>query len=140
MTRMKDAKTAEEMVDSWRDELLPGGNIDGSKQRFKVYIDEKPEIIEDIAHRPMVKILERDILDPKTRELVVIGMLAMVKSPGIILHVQAALQAGCTKEEVMEVIYLSGYQSGKCNVAAVGEFLTEGFKQAEKLSAKAAII
>jgi hypothetical protein len=33
----------------------------------------------------------------------------------------------------MEVIYLSAYEAAKCNIAAIGQGLAEGFRRAEKM-------
>ena len=130
MISMKDAKTGQEMLDSWQ-ELVGDGDIEDIKQVFQVYADKMPEILKNFTHQPLVESLERGVLDPKTRELVLVGMLAAMQcGPGLIFHIQGAVKEGATEEEIMEVIYLSAYEHCKTNVAALGEGLAEGLRRA----------
>jgi len=133
MILMKDAKTGQEMLDSWQ-ELVGDGDIEDIKQVFKVYVDKMPDIIKNFTQQPLVESLERDVLDPKTRELVLVGMLAAMQcGPGLIFHIQGAVKEGATEEEIMEVIYLSCYEQCKVNAAALGQSVAEGLSRASKM-------
>ncbi len=133
MNLMKKAKTGREMLDSWQ-ELVGDGNIEDIKGVFQVYADKMPDILKNFTHRPLVESLERGVLDPKTRELVLVGMLAAMQcGPGLIFHIQGAVNAGASEEEILEVIYLSAYEHGKVNIAALGEGVAEGFRRAAKM-------
>ena len=133
MVLMKDAKTAQEMLDSWQ-ELVGDGDIEDIKQVFQVYVDKMPDIVKNFTQQPLVESLERGVLDPKTRELVLVGMLAAMQcGPGLIFHIQGAVKEGATEEEIMEVIYLSCYEQCKVNAAALGQSVAEGLSRASKM-------
>ncbi len=53
-------------------------------------------------------------LDARTKELVIIGILASLKSPPphIKLHIDQAIKAGATKEEIIVVIQFAGHWGG----------------------------
>lgn len=133
MSRMKDAKTAEEMLDAWQ-ELVGDGDIEDFKEVFDVYAKKMPDIIKRYCHEPLVASNERGILDVKTRELVLVGMLAAMGCGfGVIFHIMGAKAAGCTEEEIMEVIYLSSYEHAKVSAANLAESVTEGFRRADMM-------
>lgn len=135
MVTMKDAKTGQEFLDSWQ-ELVGDGDIDDIKRVFQVYADRMPSILEHFTQKPLVESLERGVLDPKTRELVLVGMLAAMQcGPGLVFHIQGAVHAGATTAEIMEVIFLSAYQHGKVQVAALGQSVEEGLRRAAKMQA-----
>jgi AhpD family alkylhydroperoxidase len=130
MIAMKDAKTGQEMLDSWQN-LVGDGDIEDIKQGFNIFAEKMPEILMNFTQRPLVEFLERGALDPKTRELVLVGMLAAMScGPGLIFHIQGAVKEGATEEEIMEVIYLSAYEHGKVNIASLGEGVAEGLRRA----------
>jgi alkylhydroperoxidase/carboxymuconolactone decarboxylase family protein YurZ len=53
------------------------------------------------------------VLDPRTRELVYIGIHSAVHwTPGIIAHIERALRAGCTREEIVDAIMLATVNGG----------------------------
>ncbi len=133
MISMKDAKTGQEMLDSWQN-LVGNGDIEDIKAVFQIYAEKMPDILKNFTNRPLVESLERKALDPKTRELVLVGMLAAMEcGPGLIFHVQGAVHEGASEAEIMEVIYLSAYEAAKCNIAAIGQGLAEGFRRAKNM-------
>ncbi len=133
MSKMKDAKTAEEMLEAWQ-ELVGDGDIQDFKDVFQVYAKKMPDIIKRYCHEPLVASTERGILDEKTRELVLVGMLAAMGCGfGVIFHIMGAKSAGCTEEEIMEVIYLSSYEHAKVSAANIAESVTEGFRRADMM-------
>lgn len=136
MVRIKDAKTGREMVDSWQ-ELVGDGDIEDIKEVFQVYVDKMPEILKNFTNQPLLESLERGTLDPKTRELVLVGILAAMQcGPGLIFHVQAAVHEGATEAEIMEAVYLSCYEQGKVHTATIGQGLAEGLRRAAKMKKK----
>ncbi|MFH0813073.1 MAG: carboxymuconolactone decarboxylase family protein [Pseudomonadota bacterium] len=130
MISMKDAKTGKEMLDSWQ-ELVGDGDIEDIKQVFQVYVEKMPDILKNFTNQPLLESLERKVLDPKTRELVLVGMLAAMQcGPGLIFHIQGAVHEGATEAEIMEVIFLSCYEQCKVNAAALGQSVAEGLRRA----------
>jgi AhpD family alkylhydroperoxidase len=133
MVSMKDAKTGQEMVDSWQ-ELVGNGDIEDIKQVFQVYVEKMPDILKNFTNQPLLESLERKVLDPKTRELVLVGMLAAMQcGPGLIFHIQGAVHEGATEAEIMEVIYLSCYEQCKVHTAVLGQGVAEGLRRAAKM-------
>ena len=133
MVSMKDAKTGQEMLDSWQ-ELVGDGDIEDIKQVFQVYAQKMPDVLKNFTNQPLLESLERKALDPKTRELVLVGMLAAMQcGPGLIFHIQGAVHEGATEAEIMEVIYLSCYEQGKVHAAALGQGVAEGLQRAAKM-------
>lgn len=133
MISMKDAKTGQEMLDSWQ-ELVGDGDIEDIKQVFQVYVEKMPDILKNFTQKPLVESMERGVLDPKTRELVLVGMLAAMQcGPGLVFHIQGAVKEGATEKEIMEVIYLSCYEQCKVQAAALGQSVAEGLSRAAKM-------
>lgn len=133
MIAMKDAKSGQEILDSWQN-LVGDGDIEDIKQAFSVFAEKMPEILMNFTQRPLVESLERGALNPKTRELVLVGMLAAMEcGPGLVFHIQGAVKEGATEDEIMEVIFLSAYEHCKVNVAALGEGVAEGLRRAAKM-------
>ncbi len=135
---MRKAKTGREMLESW-DECLPEApkRTEARMPVWGAYVEKKPELFEDFLNTPLLHALERGILDPKTRELVLVGILAARESYGMILHAEMALERGATVDEIMEVIFLSAYEAGKAHLANIGPSAVEFLKRAEEFAAKA---
>ncbi|MCC7413957.1 MAG: carboxymuconolactone decarboxylase family protein [Gammaproteobacteria bacterium] len=133
--KMKDARTGAEMLDSWQ-ELVGDGNIDDIKQAFNIYAQKMPSMLAHFTQQPLVESMERGTLDPKTRELVLLGMLAAMQcGPGIVFHVQGAVNAGASEEEIMEVMFLSAYEHAKVQAASIALSVEEGLKRAAGMKA-----
>lgn len=124
------AKSGQEMLDSWQT-LVGNGDIEDIKKVFQVYADKMPELLDYYTQQPLASSLERGVLDPKTRELVLVGMLAAMQcGPGLVFHIQGAIHEGATEAEIMEVIFLASYQHGKVQAASIGMSVEEGLKRA----------
>lgn len=133
---MKKARNAREMLDSWQ-ELVGDGDIEDIKGVFQVFAERMPSMVKTFTHAPLVESIDRGVLDPKTRELVLLAMLAAMQcGPGVVFHVQAALHAGATEDEIMEVMFLTAYEQAKVQAAAMGVSLAEGFRRAVKMKKK----
>jgi alkylhydroperoxidase/carboxymuconolactone decarboxylase family protein YurZ len=137
---MKEATTGQEMVESWA-KFFPGGDeeivkevIKQNKNIFRVYIEKAPHMLETFPQKPLAEVVERGILDPKTRELILVGMLAVMgRTGGLIFHILAAVCHGATEEEIMEIIFLAAYEQAKCQMGTMGEPVAEALRLAAKI-------
>jgi alkylhydroperoxidase/carboxymuconolactone decarboxylase family protein YurZ len=135
---MKEAKTAAEMTKSWFTQR-PG--YEGSPGAgFDFYIKRKPEMVSTYAHNQLTQMVERGILDPKTRYLVILACYMMANHwDGLLPQCCNAKAAGATDEEIMEVAFLACYAVGKAKNAdtsqALGKVLESPvFKNVKKLT------
>ena len=133
--KMRAAKTAREMVESWAD-ACDEGPIREDMAKFGdefvgVYIEKAPEIIKYFVQEPMLASLEQeDGLDPKTKELIMVAAIAgMKQSAGMVKHILAAMSQGATEREVLDTIHLVIYEHGKTSLTTFGPALRTAFKQ-----------
>ena len=125
---MKEAKTAREMVMSWGTQA-PGRNMERTLKAFQLWVDRKPEMMEVFAQIPLSRVIDRGILDGKTRSLVLLGMtMAMGSKEGVITQCANAKGAGCSEEEIMEIAHLACYMACKDRLAITCNALTEAFE------------
>jgi len=135
----KEAKTAREMVASWyfltnmtEDEAME--QMKQEEKYFGVWIEKAPDIVKVFMHDPLMQVMERQILDGKTRELLIVAVYAAMRDGGgLSFHIPAALGAGATEDEVMETIFLTAYMQAKNMLSSLGMFVDEAFKWADKL-------
>ena len=135
---MKEAKTAQEMISSWFTQR-PG--YEGSPGAgFDFFIKRKPEMIPTFAHNSLTQIVERGILDPKTRYLCIIGCYLMANHwDGLPAQCSNAKAAGATDEEILEVAFIVCYAVAKSKNAdmsnALGKVLESPvYKKVRKLA------
>jgi len=137
LKKMREAKTAQEMVDSWGEILPPGPAKDEfltyGGQIIGVYVDKAPEIIKHFGHDPKLSSLEKVRgLDPKTRELILIAAIAgMKQGQGLGGHILAAMAQGATEEEILDTIHLVIYEHSHTAMAIFGPALKTAFEQAK---------
>lgn len=130
---MKEAATASAMVQSWG-EQRPGVSLEGTFKNLQLYIDRKPEMVSTFAHNQLTQVVDRGILDKKTRPLVALGVYMALKHwVGVTAQVCNAKAAGCTDEEIMEVAFMAGYGASKAMLvescqALTGAFESESYK------------
>lgn len=80
-------------------------------ERFK---EEFPLVGESFSN--LYQAVSNKGLDPKTKELIYLGVLTTVRySPAILVHMNRALDLGATKDEVVEAMMMSIPASGLCN-------------------------
>jgi alkylhydroperoxidase/carboxymuconolactone decarboxylase family protein YurZ len=134
---MKEAKTAEEMTRSW---LTQRPGYSGSPGAgFDFYIKRKPEMVATYAHNQLTQMIERGILDPKTRYLVILACYMMANHwEGLLPQCCNAKAAGATEEEILEVAFLACYAVGKAKNADTSQALARAlespvFKKVKKL-------
>ena len=73
-----------------------------------------PDFAEYFVEFAFGTVYARDVLDPKTKELVAIASLTVIGhcQNHLRTHIAAAFRAGCTKEEIVEVIIQSAVYVG----------------------------
>lgn len=122
LEQMKAAKTGKEMVDSWSGVLPSEEEHAGVVDIFKVFFDEAPEMIEYYCHKPLIHLYQNSKLDPKVCQLIMLGICAaMGCSEGIDVHAKIAIQRGATKDEVIDTLFLAGYEHSKIAVINMAE-------------------
>lgn len=127
--KFEEAKTAEEKIRAWGCQS-PGRDMDRVVESWRLYIDRKPEIIESFAHKPLWEIMDRGILDRKSRELIMLALMMQIGTVnGTVGHVANAKAAGITEEEIMEVAAIVCYEGCKDAAAKTCALLTEAFKR-----------
>lgn len=125
---MKEAKTAQDMVLSWATQA-PGRDMSRALNGLRLYVEKKPEMIETFAHNQLTQVIDRGILDRKTRYLVILGIyMALRHWRGISPQCCNAKAAGCTDEEIMEIAFLADYGVSKTMLVESGEVLAEVFE------------
>ena len=125
---MKEAKTAAEMRESWHTQR-PGFKSRTSRVALDFYTKRKPEMIFTFAHNQLTQLVERGILDPKTRYLVIAGCYMMGGQwSGLLQQCCNSKAAGATEEEIMEVAFIAGYAVSKHMLVDTSEALGEVFE------------
>lgn len=128
---MKEAKTGEQKLRSWASQR-PGGSMEAMEaliKRLKLWIDHKPEMIDAFLHRPLWEIMDRGVLDRKTRELIFLARFFVEFAPsGVIEHWQDAKAGGVTEEEVMEVAAMACYWRYKTTMVETCNQIVQAFK------------
>lgn len=124
----RNAKSGKEKVYSWGAQS-PGRNMEGLYQALELFAEEAPWIIDNYAHDPLADIMDRGVLDRKSREMIFIGMMLVLREPGgVIAHVANGLAAGLSKEEILAIAELAAYEGGKCMAVACSQMLTDAFE------------
>lgn len=68
--------------------------------------------------------LEKGALDPKTKELIALGISICIRcEPCIISHVDSLIKLGVTKEEIQETVAVAMFMGGGPSVAYGGKTL-----------------
>lgn len=92
---------------------------------MKNLIDKAPKVAEAFFNLTAA-IRESSVLDNKTNQLVLIGIFTASRSlKGIKTHVERALAAGATQDEIISAIYLA---LPVCGVASVNMALDEALQ------------
>ena len=125
---MKEAKTATEMVESWATQA-PGREIESTLDGLRLYLKEKPEMIQTFAHNPLTQVTERGILDAKTRYLISVAVyMTLDHWCGVLPQCCNAKAAGCTDEEILEIAFMVNYGVSKAKMSDNAETLAEVFE------------
>ena len=92
-------------------DIITGGD---SKRRLDALTDIAPELGEWIADFAYGDVVSRPGLDLKSRELVTVAALTALGNaqPQLKSHIEGALNAGCTPQEILEVILQMAVYAG----------------------------
>ncbi len=73
---------------------------------LKAIADVSPDFARMVVEFPYAEVFTRPHLDLKSREIAAVAALATLGSaqPQLRGHIEAALRAGCTREEIIEII------------------------------------
>lgn len=95
-------------------DTLKGINSEAGERILKMLEDVSPDMAKLVFEFSYGDIWSRDGLDIKTRELITIASLTTLGFPKDQLkaHLYNALNAGCTKEEIVEVIMQMSVYAG----------------------------
>ena len=128
---MKEAKTGEEMVRSWLTQR-PGFEWPAGTDPLTLYTKRKPEMVYTYAHNQLTQMVERGILEPKTRYLIILGCYMIAEHwRGVPWQVCNAKAAGATEEEIMEVAHIVCYAVSKAKLTVSANVLNEVFASPE---------
>lgn len=135
---MKAAKTGKEVTGSW---LLqrPGYEPKKGPSPFALWAERNPEMIHLLAHNHLTYLLDKGVLDPKTRYLVIVACYIMEGHwEGLPVQCSNARAAGATEEEIMEVALITGYAVSKAKLVDTSHALkdifdSDAFKNTKRL-------
>jgi alkylhydroperoxidase/carboxymuconolactone decarboxylase family protein YurZ len=121
---MKAAKTGEEILQSWamqRPGYKPGAGGDPS---LDFWVKRRPDMLQTYAQNQLTGLLDRGILDPKTRYLLLVGLYMMNSHyDGVLPQACNAKAAGASEDEIMEVAFCVCYSVGKAKLQETGQCL-----------------
>ena len=135
MDAFRNGKEGADIIRSWV-AGTPGAKTDHLEAALDRMLKKRPEFLHYYANEPYAAFIERGVLDRKTRELVMLGVLmALEDALGVDLHVSMGLGAGATEEEMWEVAAIVVYERTK---KAIGShvMLSMGLDTAEKNEVK----
>jgi alkylhydroperoxidase/carboxymuconolactone decarboxylase family protein YurZ len=131
MEAFRKGKKGADIIKAWV-AGTPGAKVDHLVAALERMLEKRPELLYYYANEPYAAFIERGILDRKTRELIMLGVLmAMEDQLGVDLHVSMAMATGATEEEMWEVAGIVVYEKTK---KAIGShvMLSMGLDRAEK--------
>lgn len=135
---MKAAKTGEEILASWAKQR-PGYGKPPDDPTLDFWVENKPEMLFTFAQNQLTQLLDRGILDPKTRYLILVACYMTNNHwDGVLPQACNAKAAGATDEEIMEVAFCVCYSMGKAKMQESGAclakiFASPTFQSIEKL-------
>jgi len=123
-----DPETAKNIINSWGAQR-PGASLEGTFNSLRLFAERKPEMIHTFAGNQLAQVVERGILDKKTRPLVTLGVyMAQRHWDGIGAQVCNARAAGATDEEIMEVAFIADYGASKTWLVEICQALGKAFE------------
>ena len=124
---MKAAVTGEEILASWAKQR-PGYGKPADDPTLDFWVENKVEMLHTFAQNQLTQLLDRGILDPKTRYLLLVGMYMMNSHwEGVLPQACNAKAAGASDEEIMEVAFCACYSVGKAMMQESGACLAKVF-------------
>ncbi|MFC1492071.1 carboxymuconolactone decarboxylase family protein [Nitrospinota bacterium] len=86
---------------------------DKGEERRKWFTEIEPDIARYVTEFVFGEIYNRPHMDPKTREKCILAShISLGRRAEVDHHVRAALNVGCTKEEILEVFILMSVYAG----------------------------
>jgi alkylhydroperoxidase/carboxymuconolactone decarboxylase family protein YurZ len=86
---------------------------DQSQQGSIAFLREHGGVIGEAVGGLVDATYSPSVLEPKTRELVYLGVLSAVGlKMGIVAHIERALRAGCTQEDIVDAIMIGTVNGG----------------------------
>ena len=120
---MKAAVTGEEVLASWAKQR-PGYGKPADDPSLDFWVKNRPDMLHTYAQNQLTGLLDRGILDPKTRYLLLVGLYMMNNHwEGVLPQACNARAAGATDEELMEVAFCVCYSVGKAKLQESGACL-----------------
>lgn len=127
----EDAKRVKELVPMVSAALFDEG--DDIIEMFRLYEEKAPGMWLDWIANGFLKFMEESTIDPKTRELIVLGMCVVMRCPGgVLFHTMSALNEGVPEEQLFDVLQLAGYEGGKVPVVEATAMIKEGITRYQK--------
>ncbi len=125
---MKAAVTGEEVLASWAKQR-PGYGKPADDPSLDFWVKNRPDMLHTYAQNQLTGLLDRGILDPKTRYLLLVGLYMMNNHwEGVLPQACNARAAGASDEELMEVAFCVCYSVGKAKLQESGACLDSVFK------------
>jgi 4-carboxymuconolactone decarboxylase len=86
----------------------------GFESELKRLAETSPDLIRHLIEFPFADIYSRPNLDLKTREMLTVAALIVLGYPQAELnqHIRGALNVGCTREEILEIILQMAVYAG----------------------------
>ena len=135
MEAFRNGKKGADIIRAWV-AGTPGGKVDHIETALDRMLKKRPDLLYYYANEPYAAFIERGILDRKTRELIMLGVLMTLEDAlGVDLHVSMGIGAGATEEEMWEVAAIVVYEKTKKAVAS-HVMLSMGLDTAEKNKVK----
>ena len=125
---MKAAVTGEEVLASWAKQR-PGYGKPADDPSLDFWVKNRPDMLHTFAQNQLTGLLDRGILDPKTRYLLLVGLYMMNNHwEGVLPQACNAKAHGASDAELMEVAYCVCYSVGKAKLQESGACLDGVFK------------
>ncbi len=129
--REEDAKKVKEIIPQVSAALFDEG--DDIIEMFRLYEEKAPGMWLDWVAGGFLKYMEESTIDPKTTELILLGMCIVQRCPGgVLFHAMSALNQGAPESQIFDVLQLAGYEGGKIPLVEASEMVGEAIKRYEK--------
>ena len=124
---MKAAVTGEDVLAAWAKQR-PGYGKPPDDPSLQFWVDNRPDMLHMYANNQLTALLDKGVLDPKTRYLLLMGLYMMSGHwDGVLPQACNAKAAGASDEELLEVAYCVCYSAGKAKLQESGACLDKVF-------------
>ena len=127
----EDANKVKEILPMVSEYLF--GEGDDIIDMFSLYEKKAPGMWVDWIAGGFLRYMEEATIDPKTTELILLGMCVVQRcSGGVLFHTMSALNLGIPESQIFDVLQLAGYEGGKIAVVEAASMVREGINRYEK--------